>query len=414
MPQPLHFTIVHRCSESRARVGHVQTPHGSFDTPAFMPVGTRGTIKGLTPSQIRETGSQIVLNNAYHLMLRPGDDLIARRGGVHGFMRWNGPILTDSGGYQAYSMSDINSVDDEGVTFRSIIDGAEVHLGPERSMEVQNNLGADIIMAFDDCPPSVDPATLNESRKRLVKRKGEIPNHRQRLVIANERTVRWLQRCVASHSKPHEQALFGIVQGGTDPDLRQQSVEAICNIELPGYAVGGVAVGESPEQIHSTVEFTIPLLPEEKPRYLMGVGYEQDLVMAIRAGVDMFDCVLPTRNGRNACAFTRGGVLRLRNARYAEDDARIEEDCDCHTCRSGFTRAYLRHLFSSKEMLGPILVSIHNIRHYQRLMLDIRMAILEDSWSSLSRHWPVLDASVSREKDPNVDDSSHSNSCGID
>ena len=401
MPQPLHFTIEHRCSESHARVGHIQTPHGAFDTPAFMPIGTRGTIRGLTPRQIRETGSQIVLNNAYHLMLRPGDDLIARMGGVHGFMRWDGPILTDSGGYQAYSMSDINSVDDEGVTFRSIIDGAEIHLGPERSMEVQNNLGADVIMAFDDCPPSVDPATLNESRKRLAKRKGESlmdsRDHHQRLVMANERTVRWLQRCVAAHSKPHKQALFGIVQGGTDPDLRRQSVEAICNIDLPGYAVGGVAVGESPDQIHSTVEFTVPLLPEEKPRYLMGVGYEQDLVMAIRAGVDMFDCVLPTRNGRNAGAFTRSGVLRLRNARYAEDDARIEEDCDCHTCQNGFSRAYLRHLFSSREMLGPILVSIHNIRHYQRLMLDIRKAILEDSWSSLSRHWPVLDASVSRE-----------------
>ena len=401
MPQPLHFTIEHRCSESHARVGHIQTPHGAFDTPAFMPIGTRGTIRGLTPRQIRETGSQIVLNNAYHLMLRPGDDLIARMGGVHGFMRWDGPILTDSGGYQAYSMSDINSVDDEGVTFRSIIDGAEIHLGPERSMEVQNNLGADVIMAFDDCPPSVDPATLNESRKRLAKRKGEVltdsRDHHQRLVIANERTVRWLQRCVAAHSKPHKQALFGIVQGGTNPDLRRQSVEAICNIDLPGYAVGGVAVGESPDQIRSTVEFTVPLLPEEKPRYLMGVGYEQDLVMAIRAGVDMFDCVLPTRNGRNACAFTRRGVLRLRNARYAEDDARIEEDCDCHTCQNGFSRAYLRHLFSSREMLGPILVSIHNIRHYQRLMLDVRMAILEDSWSSLSRDWPVLDASVSRE-----------------
>jgi queuine tRNA-ribosyltransferase len=396
---PIRFDILHRSATTAARVGRVETLHGGFDTPAFMPVGTRGSIKGLTPDQIRATGSQIILNNAYHLMLRPGDDLVARRGGAHRFMRWDGPILTDSGGYQAFSMSDINSIDDEGVTFKSIIDGSTIHLSPERAIEVQNNLGADIIMAFDDCPPSVDPATFNESRKRLAAqragphRRGY--DHQQRLIEAHERTARWLERCVKAHARPHEQALFGIVQGGTDLDLRRTSAEQICNIELPGYAIGGVAVGEGPELIRQITEFTAPLLPAAKPRYLMGVGYERDIVMAVRAGVDMFDCVLPTRNGRNANVFTRSGRLHLRNARFREDDAVIEPDCDCAACAGGFSRAYLRHLFACGEMLGPILASIHNIRHFQTLMLDIRRAIREDSWSWLARSWPVLGDEVS-------------------
>jgi queuine tRNA-ribosyltransferase len=398
MTAPLTFTIDARCVESHARVGRVDTPHGSFDTPAFMPVGTRATVKGLTPDMVKATGSQIILNNAYHLMLRPGDDLVARRGGSHAFMRWDGPILTDSGGYQAYSMADINAVDDDGVTFKSIIDGSKIHLGPERSIEVQNNLGADIIMAFDDCPPAVDPATFNESRKRLIAAKSG-PNrrdydHQARLVEAHERTIGWLERCVRAHRRPGEQALFGIVQGGTDLDLRNASVEAICNIELPGYAVGGVAVGEGPEQIRRVVEHTAPLLPAEKPRYLMGVGYERDIVMAVRSGIDMFDCVLPTRNGRNGQAFTRGGRINLRNAVFAEDDGVIEADCGCVACAGGFSRSYLRHLFHAGEMLGPILVSGHNIHHFQRLMLDIRRAIRDNDWSLLFGGWPVLAASA--------------------
>ncbi|MCZ6834449.1 MAG: tRNA guanosine(34) transglycosylase Tgt [Planctomycetota bacterium] len=406
MAQSLHFSISHSCTESNARVGRVETLHGGFDTPAFMPVGTRGTIKGLTPAQIHETGSQIVLNNAYHLMLRPGDDLIARRGGVQKFMGWDGPILTDSGGYQAYSMSDINSIDESGVTFKSIIDGSMIHLSPERSIEVQNNLGADIIMAFDDCPPSVEPETLNESRKRMGTKTGATTGdqHRDRLQTAHDRTICWLERCVQAHGRPDEQALFGIVQGGPDLDLRKASVEAICNIELPGYAIGGVAVGEGPEIIRQVVEFTAPLMPEAKPRYLMGVGYERDIVDAVRAGVDMFDCVLPTRNGRNANAFTKSGPKRLRNARYGEDDAPIEADCDCYACSKGFSRAYLRHLFMSKEMLGPILVSLHNIRHFQRLLLDIRRAIREDAWSFLFRTWPVLDAPAPRDDEAEIQD----------
>jgi queuine tRNA-ribosyltransferase len=291
-------------------------------------------------------------------------------------------------------MADINAIDDDGVTFRSIIDGATIHLSPERSIEVQNNLGADIIMAFDDCPPSVDPANFNEARRRLAAQRrgpfGRNYDHAARLLAAHERTVRWLERCRTAHRRPHEQALFGIVQGGTDLDLRRASVQAICNIDLPGYAIGGVAVGEGPDLIRSVVEFTAPLMPDEKPRYLMGVGYERDIVAAVQAGVDMFDCVLPTRNGRNAQAFTREGRLHLRNARFAEDQSPIEAGCDCPTCAFGFSRAYLRHLFLAGEMLGPTLVSTHNIRHFQRLLLDIRVAIRDDAWSLLVRSWPVL------------------------
>jgi queuine tRNA-ribosyltransferase len=415
MSSSLRFTIEKSCKESGARVGRIETPHGSFDTPAFMPVGTRGSLKGILPQQVAETGTQIVLNNAYHLMLRPGDELVARLGGVHRFMGWSGPILTDSGGYQAFSMADINSVDDDGVTFRSIIDGSLIHLTPERAIEVQNNLGADIIMAFDDCPPAPTPSPHQVP--------GEPPGAQcppRRVRQAHERTIRWLERCVTAHSigpKADVQALFGIVQGGTDLGLRRASVEAVCSLDLPGFAIGGVAVGEGPELIRTVTAFTAPLLPQERPRYLMGVGYERDIVMAVRAGVDMFDCVLPTRNGRNANVFTRTGVLRLRNAAYREDPRPIEEGCDCAACvgavsrrlltfgqkeevdsrqmaadsRQPFSRAYLRHLFMSGEMLGPILASIHNVRHFQRLMLDIRRAIREDAWSSFHRSWPVLE-----------------------
>ena len=396
MSGPLRFEILARSHSTAARLGRVSTPHGSFDTPAFMPVGTRASIKGILPALVEETGSQIILNNAYHLMLRPGDELIARLGGVHEFMKWGGPILTDSGGYQAFSMADINRIDEDGVTFRSIVDGAMIRLTPERSIEVQNNLGADIIMAFDDCPPAQESdehvAPEEESNperaapRPLVMTRDTV----QRLQLANERTARWLARCVAAHARADEQALFGIVQGGVDPELRTKSVEMICSIELPGYAIGGVAVGESPQLIHAVVRHTAPLLPQDKARYLMGVGYERDLVEAVKAGVDMFDCVLPTRNGRNANAFTRHGRLHLRNSAHREDQQPIDSGCDCAACRGGFSRAYLRHLFLASEMLGPILVSLHNIRHFQRLMLDIRAAIREDAWSWLAAGWPVL------------------------
>jgi queuine tRNA-ribosyltransferase len=394
MPAPLTFEILEKSKENAARTGIVTTPHGAFKTPAFMPVGTRGTVKGLTPEQVRSTGSEILLNNAYHLTLRPGDEEIAKLGGVHKFMRWDRPILTDSGGYQAWSMADINKLDEDGVTFKSIIDGSMIRITPERSIEIQNNLGADIIMAFDDCPSSIAPQKQNLARRRdaLTSRDGVLTDqaHERRLLESLDRTARWLERCATSHAKPDDQALFGIVQGGTNFELRARSVEQVCSVDLPGYAIGGVAVGESPEAIFEVVTFTAKLLPKEKPRYLMGVGYERDILAAVRSGVDMFDCVLPTRNGRNAHAFTRNGQLHLKNARFRDDPAVLEEGCTCYTCTHGFSRAYLRHLYASKEMLSGILVSIHNIHHFQSLMVDIRAAIRDDSWSLLFQRWPVL------------------------
>ncbi len=384
----LHFEILARSQANHARLGRVTTPHGSFDTPAFMPVATAAAMKGLTPAQVRGTGSQIILNNAYHLFLRPGGDRIAAFGGSHRFMRWDGPILTDSGGYQAYSMSDTADLDEDGVTFRSFVDGSKVHLGPESSMRVQNQIGADIIMAFDDCAPAALPEEGADERR--VARTRRIVDHARRMEEAHQRTLRWLDRCVRAHARPADQALFGIVQGGTDLDLRRRSIEGVCAHDLPGFAIGGVAVGEGPDAIRRVVEFTAPLLPADRPRYLMGVGYERDIVMAVAAGVDMFDCVLPTRNGRNANAFTRTGPVRLRNARFADDPAPIDPTCDCDACAGGFSRGYLRHLFMADEMLGPTLVSVHNIRHFQRLMMDIRSAIREGAWAGLLDSWPCI------------------------
>lgn len=411
----LRFDILARDPASRARVGRVTTVHGSFDTPAFMPVGTQGTVKGLVLPLVARTGSQIILGNTYHLLLRPGPELVRQLGGLHGFMGWPGPILTDSGGYQAYSMSDLTKLTDDSVTFRSIVDGSMIELSPERAIEVQNALGSDILMALDDCPPSVDPATMNQSRLRTqaqtaARKKGY--DHARRLDESLERTARWLERCKRAHARPSEQSLFGIVQGGTDLDRRSRSAAQVCNIDLPGYAIGGVAVGEGFDEIVKVVQHTAPLMPDAKPRYLMGVGYERDIVAAVRAGVDMFDCVLPTRNGRNAFAFTRTGPLKLRNAQYADDPRPIEEGCDCFACDPAshdwrfpsippstqrsqpstfgvHSRAYLRHLFMAGEMLGPILVSLHNVRHFQRLMVDIRAAIRDNGWSALGRRWPV-------------------------
>ncbi|MEZ6243464.1 MAG: tRNA guanosine(34) transglycosylase Tgt [Phycisphaerales bacterium] len=410
MSAPLEFTISQRSKVSRARSGVVRTLHGEFPTPAFMPVGTKGTIKGILPSDVARIGARIVLGNTYHLLLRPGAETVAQLGGLHAMMGWAGPILTDSGGYQAYSMADNNAIDDDGVSFRSIVDGSEVRLTPESATRAQNLIGADIIMAFDDCPPSVDPdaGPVNQTRLRLAAMR-DAPNasgydHAARLDLANERTVRWLERCKHAHARPDEQALFGIVQGGTDLDRRSRSAEQVCNIDLPGYAIGGVAVGEGPEDIARVTAFTAERMPEGKPRYLMGVGYERDIVGAVLAGVDMFDCVLPTRNGRSAWAFTREGPLRLRNAAHAHDTRPIEPGCDCPACdpsgggvhggAGAFSRAYLRHLFASDEMLGPILVSLHNLRHFQRLMSDLRGAIATDDWARFASSWPVAAGAV--------------------
>ena len=391
------FEVLARSASTRARRGRVTTPHGSFDTPAFMPVATAATMKGLTPDQIESTGAQIILNNAYHLMLRPGAERVAHFGGSHRFMRWNKPLLTDSGGFQAWSMTEGTKLTEEGVEFRSFVDGSKVMLSPERSIDVQNKIGADIIMAFDDCPPAKRPEQLPDDPQLSRKRRSTPEEHRKRLEEAIDRTTRWLARCVAAHARKDEQGLFGIVQGGTDLELRRRSVEQICAFDLPGFAIGGVAVGETPAEIHRTVAEVAPLLPESKPRYLMGVGYERDIVEAVKAGVDMFDCVLPTRNGRKGYAFTSSGALRIRNSCHTLDQGPLDPSCDCLTCGGGFSRGYLRHLFMADEMLGPTLLSIHNIRHFQRLMVDIRARIVDDRWFDLEERWPVLRASGASE-----------------
>ena len=363
MPHAVRYELQHQQRGKPARRGKVHTAHGTFATPAFMPVGTQGTIKGILPDQVRATGAEIILANTYHLMLRPGEKTVAQLGDLHAFIGWDGPILTDSGGFQVFSLADLNKITDEGVTFKSHIDGAMVQLTPERSMQVQNDLGADIIMAFDECPPSTAP--------------------REYQVQAVERTIRWAEICLRAHGRPTEQGLFGIVQGGLDEQLRLECAKKLMEMDFPGYAVGGLAVGEGFAQMKRVLEWVTPVLPENKPRYLMGVGYPRDIISAVSCGIDMFDCVLPTRNGRNAYAFTAGGAIRLRNSQYAGQRLPIEEGCDCYACRH-FSRGAIRHFFFAGEMLGPVLVSVHNVRFYQRFMADIRQAIAQDRWDEFA------------------------------
>ena len=363
----LQFELHRTDPRTRARLGRVSTRHGSFDTPAFMPVGTQGTVKGILPDHLAATGSQIILGNTYHLMLRPGSKVVAELGDLHRFMAWPGPILTDSGGFQVFSLADINQIDDHGVTFRSHIDGSIVQLTPERSMQVQNDLGADIIMAFDECPDPHKPIEYQQ--------------------LAVDRTVRWAEQCVAAHARKDDQSLFGIVQGGTNESLRLRCAEKLIAMELPGYAIGGLAVGEGFDAMKRVLSYTTPALPEHKPRYLMGVGFPRDIVAAVREGMDMFDCVMPTRNGRNAYAFTMDGPIRLRNSRFANDAGPVESGCDCYACRH-FTRGAVRHFFLAGEMLGPILLSLHNIRFYQRLMADVRRAIGEGRFDEFAANDP--------------------------
>lgn len=326
-----------------------------------MPVGTRGTVKGITPDVLVGAGTTILLANTYHLSLRPGSDVIAELGGLHEFMAWNRPILTDSGGFQIFSLATLGAIDDDGVTFKSHIDGATVRLDPARAIAIQEQLGADIIMAFDECRA--------------------LPAERWELEQAVERTIRWAAESKRAHHRP-DQALFGIVQGGLDLDLRKRCLDALVDMNFPGYAVGGLSVGESPEQMAGLLGEFACHMPENRPRYLMGVGRPIDLIRAVVAGIDMFDCVMPTRNGRNSFAFTENGFLRLRNAAYRLDERPLEEGCPCHTCNH-FSRAYLRHLFLADEMLGPILVSVHNIAYYHRWMQRIRNAITTDTLSQL-------------------------------
>jgi queuine tRNA-ribosyltransferase len=352
------FQILH--ADGAARAGRLTSAHGIVETPVFMPVGTQATVKGLTPGQLESAGAQIILGNTYHLTLRPGDELIAELGGLHRFMAWDRPILTDSGGFQVYSLALSRKIDDYAAVFQSHIDGARLELTPERAVKIQENLGSDIAMCLDECPPF--GTSLDRIREAV------------------RRTIHWAARCKAAH-KRDDQALFGIVQGGTDIDLRRQCADELDALDFPGYALGGFSVGEAATQMHEALPPCAAALPVEKPRYLMGVGQPSDILLAVACGIDMFDCVLPTRNGRNASAYTDDGPLRLRNARHKRDSAPLESDCSCTTCRQ-FSRAYLHHLFLADEMLGPVLLSLHNIAYYCRLMADIRLAIRESRYAA--------------------------------
>jgi len=343
-------------TDGAARRGRLTFPRGTIETPAFMPVGTYGSVKAMTPQNLRDIGAEIILGNTFHLFLRPGLDVIGEFGGLHRFIGWDKPILTDSGGFQVFSLAHKRKITEEGVTFASPVDGSKVFLSPEVSMRIQRTLDSDIVMIFDECTPY--PATEKVARESM------------------ELSLRWAgrsRRAFDDLSNPN--ALFGIVQGGVHPALRRRSAEALKEIGFDGYAIGGLAVGEPEAERNATLEGVEPLLPRDKPRYLMGVGRPEDIVEAVRRGVDMFDCVMPTRNARNAHLFTRHGVLRIRNAKYERDTRPLDEACACYTCRSGFSRAYLRHLDRCGEMLGPQLATIHNLHYYQELMAGLRAAI---------------------------------------
>ena len=359
------YTLIHQDKHSNARRGRLQTAHGSVELPAFMPVGTLGTVKGVEIGQLEQTGTEMILGNTYHLSLRPGEDVVRDLGGLHQFFGWQRPILTDSGGFQIFSLAKLMRLDDECAVFRSHIDGSTIHLSPERAVKIQEILGSDIAMVLDHVVA--------------------LPNERKVLEEAMLRSVRWAKRCLQVADHPY-QKMFAIVQGGLDPMLRRQCAEALTEMDssgpaggkqaLSGYAIGGLSVGETPQEMYEAIDFTVPYLPADKPRYLMGVGRPIDILNGIERGIDLFDCVMPTRNGRNAQAFTSTGTLRLRNAQYQRDDRPLDETCPCPACKR--SRGYLRHLFMVNEMLGPILLTIHNLTYYQRLVAGARKAIEEN------------------------------------
>ncbi|WP_027407932.1 tRNA guanosine(34) transglycosylase Tgt [Anoxybacteroides tepidamans] len=354
---PIRYELIKTCKQTGARLGMIHTPHGSFETPMFMPVGTLATVKTLSPEELKEMGAGIILSNTYHLWLRPGHEIVKEAGGLHSFMNWDRGILTDSGGFQVFSLSEFRKIEEEGVYFRNHLNGDKLFLSPEKAMEIQNALGPDIMMAFDECPPY--PATYEYMKKSV------------------ERTSRWAERCLKAHKRPNEQGLFGIVQGGEFEDLRKQSAQDLVSLDFPGYAVGGLSVGEPKEIMNRVLEFTTPLLPANKPRYLMGVGSPDSLIDGAIRGIDMFDCVLPTRIGRNGTVMTSEGRVVIKNAQYARDFTPLDPNCDCYTCRN-YTRAYIRHLIKCDETFGIRLTSYHNVYFLIKLMEQVRQAIRED------------------------------------
>ncbi len=351
------YELIKRDKQTGARLGIVHTPHGSFETPTFMPVGTQATVKTMAPEDIKEMNAGIILSNTYHLWLRPGHDIIKEAGGLHKFMNWDRAILTDSGGFQVFSLSDMRRIEEEGVHFRNHLNGDKLFLSPEKSMEIQNALGSDIMMAFDECPPY--PASF-EYMKASV-----------------ERTSRWAERCLTAHTNTDKQGLFGIIQGGEYEELRRQSANDLVSLDFPGYAIGGLSVGEPKDVMNRVLDFTTPMMPEDKPRYLMGVGSPDSLIDGSIRGVDMFDCVLPTRIARNGTFFTHKGRLVIKGAAFARDFGPIDEKCDCYTCKN-YSRAYLRHLFKADETFGLRLASYHNLHFLMKLMENVRQAIRED------------------------------------
>lgn len=357
MTAPVTYEHIKTCKQSGARLGRVHTPHGTFDTPMFMPVGTLATVKTMSPEELKEMGAGIILSNTYHLWLRPGEDIVEEAGGLHQFMNWDQGILTDSGGFQVFSLSDLREIDEEGVHFRNHLNGEKLFLTPEKSIHIQNALGSDIMMAFDECPP--------------------YPAERDYLKSSLERTSRWAERCLAANKRPSEQAIFGIVQGGVYEDLRKQSAAELTSLDFPGYAVGGLSVGEPKDLMYEALEFTTPLLPTNKPRYLMGVGSPDALIEGAIRGIDMFDCVLPTRIARNGTCMTSNGRLVVRNGKYARDFRPLDENCDCHVCRT-YTRAYIRHLVKANETFGFRLTTYHNLYFLIKLMERVRQAIRDD------------------------------------
>ncbi|MCI8291182.1 MAG: tRNA guanosine(34) transglycosylase Tgt [Clostridia bacterium] len=358
MEPAITYELLHVCKQTGARRGVIHTPHGDIQTPVFMPVGTQATVKSMTPEELKEVNAQIILSNTYHLFLRPGHKLVEEAGGLHKFMNWDRPILTDSGGFQVFSLGQLREISEEGVEFQSHLDGSKKFLSPEKAMEIENSLGADIIMAFDECCPY--PSTYEYTKKSM------------------ERTTRWAERCKEAHKKPESQGLFGIIQGGFFEDLRKQSVEDLIKLDFPGYAIGGISVGEPKEEFLKILKYTTPLMPENKPRYLMGVGTPDYLIEAAMAGIDMCDCVLPTRIARHGTAMTSQGKIVVRNATYERDFTPLDPECDCYACKN-YTRAYIRHLVKTNEILGIRLLSIHNIKFLTGLMDRVRIEIENDN-----------------------------------